>query len=32
MQMPEMSIAFLAAGFGVLHILFGLYLVGKHGG
>ena len=32
MGMPQQSIVFLATGFGVLHILFGLYLVGKHGG
>jgi len=30
--LPQYSVAFLATGFGVLHILFGLYLVGKHGG
>jgi hypothetical protein len=30
--LPQYSIAFLASGFGALHILFGLYLVGKHGG
>lgn len=29
---PQYSILFLATGFGVLHILFGLYLVAKHGG
>lgn len=29
---PQQGIVFLAAGFGVLHILFGLYLVAKHGG
>ena len=30
--MPEQGIVFLAAGFGVMHILFGIYLVAKHGG
>ena len=30
--MPQQGIVFLAAGFGVMHILFGIYLVGKHGG
>ena len=30
--MPEHAILFLATGFGVLHVLFGFYLVGKHGG
>ena len=30
--MPEQSIVFLALGFGVLHILFGFYIVRKHGG
>ena len=29
---PEQSIVFLGLGFGVLHILFGLYVVRKHGG
>jgi hypothetical protein len=29
---PQQGIVFLAAGFGILHILFGLYLVAKHGG
>ncbi len=29
---PQQGIVFLAVGFGVLHILFGFYLVGKHGG
>jgi hypothetical protein len=30
--MPQQGIVFLAAGFGVMHILFGIYLVAKHGG
>ena len=30
--MPQQGIVFLAVGFGVMHILFGIYLVGKHGG
>jgi hypothetical protein len=30
--LPQYSLVFLASGFGALHILFGLYLVGKHGG
>jgi hypothetical protein len=32
LRVPQQGIVFLAAGFGILHILFGLYLVGKHGG
>jgi hypothetical protein len=29
---PERAILFLALGFGVLHILFGFYVVRRHGG
>lgn len=29
---PDQAIVFLALGFGVLHLLFGLYIVLRHGG
>jgi hypothetical protein len=32
LRVPQQGIVFLAVGFGILHILFGVYLVGKHGG
>lgn len=32
LRVPQQGIVFLAVGFGILHIMFGLYLVAKHGG